>query len=100
MSGGSSGLGLATCHDLHAQGGYVAVLDISQDAGIASIEQLGSDRARFFCTDVSDTSSITSAISSIKDWIEQTARPIAGVISAAGVGNPGKACLQVSLIVT
>ncbi|KAJ9646414.1 hypothetical protein H2199_002463 [Coniosporium tulheliwenetii] len=54
ISGGASGLGLATAKDLHSHGAYVSILDMDADAGEALIKELGS-RAAFFTTDVSET---------------------------------------------
>ncbi|KAK0261543.1 hypothetical protein B0A54_06409 [Friedmanniomyces endolithicus] len=70
ISGGASGLGLATVRDLHAHGGYIAILDLNAENGNKVVSELG-DRTAFFETD-------------------QTKKPIGGVIPAAGVGFPGK----------
>ena len=46
ISGGASGLGLATARDLHAHGAYVSLLDLNSDAGSSIVSELGS-RAKF-----------------------------------------------------
>lgn len=90
VSGGSSGLGLATCEALYSQGGYIAIVDLNQDAGEQAVKMLGPERAAFFEADVSSTESIESALKGVAKWVGSTGKAIGGVISAAGVGNPGK----------
>ncbi|AYC32936.1 3-hydroxyacyl-CoA dehydrogenase [Pseudomonas cavernae] len=51
LTGGSSGLGLATARELIAQGGKVVLADINAEAGAARAEELGS-LARFVQTDI------------------------------------------------
>lgn len=91
ITGGSSGLGLATGEDLHSQGGYIAILDLNQDAGEEAVKQFGS-RAKFFECDVTSTENIESAVKGAVDWVKSTGKPIGAIISGAGVGNPGKVC--------
>lgn len=90
ISGGSSGLGLATARNLHERGGYIAILDLNADSGADAVKELGSERSCFFEADVSDTESIAKAVEGVSKWIQETKKPIGGIISAAGVGNPGK----------
>lgn len=90
ITGGSSGLGLATARELHSHGGYIAILDMNTDAGEEVVKELGSDRSRFFEVDVTDTDSIANALKGTSAWVKKTGRQIGGVVSAAGVGNPGK----------
>lgn len=91
ITGGSSGLGLATAEDLYSQGGYVVLLDLNEEAGQEAAKQLGSN-ATFYECDVTDTESIEKAIKSSVEWTQKTEKPLGGVVSAAGVGNPGKVC--------
>ncbi|PCH05259.1 Short-chain dehydrogenase/reductase SDR [Penicillium occitanis (nom. inval.)] len=90
ISGGCSGLGLATARDLHQAGAYVALLDVNADAGSAVIQELGEQRAKFLQADVTDTSSLETAVNSTVEWIKQTGSVLAGVVAAAGVGLPAK----------
>lgn len=53
-------------------------------------EELGRDRARFFQVDVSDTDSLAAAVKSTLAWVQETSKPIGGVVCCAGVGLPGK----------
>ena len=89
VSGGASGLGLATVRDLHAHGGYIAILDLNADVGSKTVSELGS-RTKFWEVDMTETEQLESAVNSIVDWTKQTGAPIGGVIPAAGVGNPAK----------
>ncbi|KAF1966654.1 NAD(P)-binding protein [Bimuria novae-zelandiae CBS 107.79] len=88
ISGGASGLGLATAHDLHAHGAYVSLLDLNADAGSDIVSSLG-PRAKFFEVDVSDTDAIAAAIAGTVAWVKETGKPIGGVVAGAGVGLPG-----------
>jgi len=88
ISGGVSGLGLATARTLHASGAYVSLLDLNADNGAKISSELG-DRALFFETDVSDTSSIAAAIAGTVEWVKKTGAEIGGVVAGAGVGLPG-----------
>ena len=89
ISGGASGLGLATVRDLHSHGGYIAILDLNADNGAKIVSELG-DRTKFFEVDVTETSSMESAINNAVTWIKQTNKPIGAIIPAAGVGMPAK----------
>ena len=89
VTGGSSGLGLATCEDLLAQGGYIAILDMNTDSGEAAAKKLGS-KAVFFECDVTETDSIEQAVKGAAAWAKEKGKPIGGIVSAAGVGLPGK----------
>jgi NAD(P)-dependent dehydrogenase (short-subunit alcohol dehydrogenase family) len=89
ISGGCSGLGLATARDLHGAGAYVSLLDLNSDAGAELVKELGA-RARFFETDVSDTASVEAAVSGTAAWIKETGKDLGGVVAAAGVGGAQK----------
>ncbi|KAH7394406.1 3-hydroxyacyl-CoA dehydrogenase type-2 [Pyrenochaeta sp. MPI-SDFR-AT-0127] len=88
ISGGVSGLGLATARALHAQGAYVSLLDLNADNGSKVVSELGS-RSKFFETDVSNTESIASAVKGSVAWTKETGKEIGGVVAGAGVGLPG-----------
>jgi 3-hydroxyacyl-CoA dehydrogenase / 3-hydroxy-2-methylbutyryl-CoA dehydrogenase len=89
VSGGCSGLGLATARDLHRAGAYVMLLDLNASAGESVVQELG-ESSKFAETDVSDTSSIENAVNATIEWIKQTGKPLGGVVAAAGVGMPAK----------
>jgi NAD(P)-dependent dehydrogenase (short-subunit alcohol dehydrogenase family) len=88
ISGGVSGLGLATARALHAQGAYVSLLDLNAENGSKTVSELGS-RAKFFETDVSSTEAIADAIKGTVAWVKETGKEVGGVIAGAGVGLPG-----------
>jgi len=89
ISGGASGLGLATVRDLTGRGGYVAVLDLNVENGEKLVKGLG-NRTKFFEADMSETESVQAAVAGVVEWIKHTGKPIGAVIPAAGVGLPGK----------
>jgi NAD(P)-dependent dehydrogenase (short-subunit alcohol dehydrogenase family) len=89
ISGGCSGLGLATARDLHSAGAYVSLFDLNEDAGEEVVKELG-DRAKFFECDVSETDSVQKAIDGTAAWIKQTGKHLGGVVAAAGVGAAQK----------
>jgi NAD(P)-dependent dehydrogenase (short-subunit alcohol dehydrogenase family) len=89
ISGGCSGLGLATARDLHDAGGYISLVDLNADAGAELVKEFGS-RARFFETDVSNTESVEQAVNGTAAWIKETGKELGGVVAAAGVGAAQK----------
>ncbi|KAF2158573.1 hypothetical protein M409DRAFT_30943 [Zasmidium cellare ATCC 36951] len=89
VSGGASGLGLATAEELYANGGYVAILDMNPANGEKVIKQLG-DRAKFFEVDVTESESLEAAVNGTVAWIKQTGKPMGGILPLAGVGLPAK----------
>lgn len=62
VSGGASGLGLATTLRLLEAGTRVLVLDLNNDEGNRLAEQ-HPEQLRFFCTDVTDAQAVNQAIS-------------------------------------
>lgn len=63
ITGGASGLGHATARHLVEQhGARVVILDTNAEAGAAAAADLGSDRALFVQTDVSDEDSVRAAL--------------------------------------
>ncbi|MEH6825226.1 MAG: 3-hydroxyacyl-CoA dehydrogenase [Motiliproteus sp.] len=61
VTGGASGLGLASCRQLAQQGAKIAAFDLNQQAGDALVVELGS-QAMFVKVDVTDSTSIEAAI--------------------------------------
>lgn len=54
------------------------------------IQAVGGGKIKFFETDVTGTESIAAAIKGTLEWVKETGKEVGGVITAAGVGNPGK----------
>ncbi|KAI2626019.1 short chain dehydrogenase [Hypomontagnella submonticulosa] len=88
VSGGASGLGQACVEEICRNGGNAAVLDLNEENGAAVVKTLPSGTGKFFVCDVTQTDSIAAAVKRIVEWIQQTGKPLGGVIPAAGVGNP------------
>ena len=65
ISGGASGLGQETARYFSAQGAYVAILDINQDAGEATVQELGDTNTMFCNTDVTNEESVQTAINAV-----------------------------------
>jgi NAD(P)-dependent dehydrogenase (short-subunit alcohol dehydrogenase family) len=78
VTGGASGLGLATTKRLLDAGAQVVVLDIR---GKEAVDELG-DRATFAQTDVTDEAAVTAALD-----IAESLGPVRIVINCAGTGN-------------
>jgi NAD(P)-dependent dehydrogenase (short-subunit alcohol dehydrogenase family) len=78
VTGGASGLGLATTERLLDAGAQVVVLDIR---GKEAVAELG-DRAAFAETDVTDEAAVTAALD-----IAESLGPVRIVINCAGTGN-------------
>ncbi len=61
VTGGASGLGLATVKALHDQGASVVILDLPSSNGEFVAKELG-DRVRFAAGDVTDEASVVAAL--------------------------------------
>ena len=79
VTGGASGLGLATARHLIAAGARVFIVDLPSSDGVAVAEQIG---ARFLPTDVTDEQQVAAAIAATDN--------LRIVANCAGVATPGK----------
>jgi phosphoribosyl-ATP pyrophosphohydrolase/phosphoribosyl-AMP cyclohydrolase/histidinol dehydrogenase len=87
ISGGSSGLGLATAATLLQSGANVSILDLNPPPS-DSFPSIDSSRTLFSKTDVSSTESLQSAVKKTIKWIQETThKPLAGTICSAGIGT-------------
>ena len=68
----------------------MVILDVSTESGEELVSKLGSTKALFHETDVSSSSSITSAVQASLEFINKTGHELGGVIPAAGVSLPAK----------
>lgn len=84
----ASGLGLATAEELVRAGGHVSILDMNEENGASVISRFGSDKARFFRCNVTETESIAAAVRGTVEWVQQSGKPLGGVIPAAGISLP------------
>jgi len=85
ISGGASGLGLATAARLVAGGGSVALLDVQDEAGRKAAAALGAAASYHHC-DVTSDSAVDAAV-------QAAATHMGGLnvsVSCAGVATPGK----------
>jgi NAD(P)-dependent dehydrogenase (short-subunit alcohol dehydrogenase family) len=85
VTGGASGLGLATAERLAAAGGYVTIVDLPTSQGKAIAEKLG-DAVAFAPADVTDPDDIAAALAGIAD----SGRDLRIVVNCAGIGTPAK----------
>ncbi|KAF9266710.1 3-hydroxy-acyl-CoA-dehydrogenase [Marasmius fiardii PR-910] len=81
VSGGSSGLGLGTVHQLLEEKAFVSVLDLSSPP-----KDIGSlPRVKFFKTDITKVDEIEKAVDGTVEWTQSTGATLGGVINCAGV---------------
>jgi NAD(P)-dependent dehydrogenase (short-subunit alcohol dehydrogenase family) len=80
VTGGSSGLGLATARELVEQGGRVVLVDINADAGAAAAEELGAS-ARFVRADITREDDARQAVAAaLEDF-----GGLHGLVNCAGI---------------
>jgi NAD(P)-dependent dehydrogenase (short-subunit alcohol dehydrogenase family) len=80
ISGGASGLGLATAERLVAAGANVALIDLPTSDGAAHADRLGA-RARFLAADVTQPDQVAAALAKVN-----AQAPIRGIVHTAGRG--------------
>jgi NAD(P)-dependent dehydrogenase (short-subunit alcohol dehydrogenase family) len=81
VTGGASGLGLATSKALLDRGAWVVILDLPTSNGEAVAAELG-DRARFAPADVTDEDAVAAALD-----IADSLGPLRIVVNCAGTGD-------------
>ncbi|MGW9566995.1 3-hydroxyacyl-CoA dehydrogenase [Prescottella equi] len=81
VTGGASGLGLATVKALHDQGASVVILDLLSSNGEVVAKELG-DRVRFAAGDVTDEASVVAALD-----LAESLGPLRVTVNCAGIGN-------------
>lgn len=86
ISGGASGLGLATARRVIEAGGSAALLDVNAEQGTASAKALGK-RAIFLQTDVSDEDVVRASMKKAASFMGG----ITLAVNCAGVLMPGRA---------
>lgn len=82
ITGGASGLGLATAERLVAAGGHVTLIDLPSSDGAAIADKLG-ERARFVAGDVTDADAFGAAL----DVAEEQGEGLRGLVHCAGAGR-------------
>ncbi|KOU58955.1 3-hydroxy-2-methylbutyryl-CoA dehydrogenase [Streptomyces sp. MMG1533] len=81
VTGGASGLGLATARRITDRGGRVVIADISEEQGAKAVADLG-DAARFVRADVTDASAVEAALDAAREH-----GPLRCVVHCAGRGG-------------
>ncbi|WP_278262497.1 3-hydroxyacyl-CoA dehydrogenase [Nocardia sp. AG03] len=81
VTGGASGLGLATVRELHAQGAKVVIVDLASSNGAAIAKELG-DGVVFAPADVTDETAVSAALDAA-----QALAPLRITVNCAGIGN-------------
>jgi NAD(P)-dependent dehydrogenase (short-subunit alcohol dehydrogenase family) len=81
VTGGASGLGLATAHALHDRGATVTIVDLDSTLGEAAATAVG-DRARFVAADITEAESMGRAFD-----VAQASGPIRAIVHCAGRGG-------------
>ena len=94
----ASGLGLATAKLIQSVGGAVAILDRNEDAWKDIASSFSQEAARFYRTDVTNTENIADALSSVAAWSHENARPLGGLVAAAGIGNAERVCRALTAV--
>ncbi|UWF77363.1 MULTISPECIES: SDR family NAD(P)-dependent oxidoreductase [Microbacterium] len=82
VTGGASGLGLATARRLAASGAHVTIVDLPGSAGEEVAAELG---GHFAPSDVTDVDQIRAAVEAA-----QAAAPLRVVVNCAGIAPPAK----------
>ena len=85
ISGGASGLGLATAQRIIKAGGHVTLLDINDEQGAASAADLG-ERASYINTDVANEESVQKAMAAANDFMGG----ITLAVNCAGIATAGR----------
>jgi NAD(P)-dependent dehydrogenase (short-subunit alcohol dehydrogenase family) len=82
VTGGASGIGLASARRLAALGARVVVLDMNEEKGEAAAQELG---GRFVAANVTSEEEVQAAID-----VATGLGPLRAVLNAAGVGNAAR----------
>jgi NAD(P)-dependent dehydrogenase (short-subunit alcohol dehydrogenase family) len=85
ITGGASGLGLATVKRLSSQGSRIAIWDLNREAGEKTVGELG-ENAIFSPVDVSDETSVAAAMEAVVSKFGT----IHAAVNCAGIGIPAK----------
>ncbi|KQY77915.1 3-hydroxy-2-methylbutyryl-CoA dehydrogenase [Microbacterium sp. Root1433D1] len=82
ITGGASGLGLATARRLVAAGAHVTIIDLASSKGAETADELG---GLFVAADVTNADEVQAAVAAA-----QAAAPLRVVVNCAGIAPPAK----------
>jgi NAD(P)-dependent dehydrogenase (short-subunit alcohol dehydrogenase family) len=82
VTGGASGLGLATAVELAGAGAHVVIADLPDSAGTQRAAEMG---GTFVPVDVTDETTVQQAVDAAS-----AAAPLRIVVNCAGIGTPGR----------
>ncbi|MCK2034664.1 SDR family NAD(P)-dependent oxidoreductase [Microbacterium sp. SSW1-49] len=82
ITGGASGLGLATARRIVAAGGHVTIIDLASSRGAEIADELG---GLFVAADVTSVDEVQAAVATA-----QAAAPLRIVVNCAGIAPPAK----------
>ncbi|MFK3677757.1 SDR family NAD(P)-dependent oxidoreductase [Microbacterium sp. NPDC090218] len=82
ITGGASGLGLATARRLVAAGAHVTIIDLASSKGAEVADELG---GLFVAADVTSADEVRAAVAAA-----QSAAPLRVVVNCAGIAPPAK----------
>jgi NAD(P)-dependent dehydrogenase (short-subunit alcohol dehydrogenase family) len=82
ITGGASGLGLATARRLSAAGAHVTIIDLASSKGAEVADELG---GLFVAADVTSADDVRDAVAAA-----QAAAPLRVVVNCAGIAPPAK----------
>ncbi|MFK0240037.1 MULTISPECIES: SDR family NAD(P)-dependent oxidoreductase [unclassified Microbacterium] len=82
ITGGASGLGLATARRLVAAGAHVTIIDLASSKGAEVADELG---GLFVAADVTSADEVQAAVAAA-----QSAAPLRVVVNCAGIAPPAK----------
>jgi NAD(P)-dependent dehydrogenase (short-subunit alcohol dehydrogenase family) len=86
VTGGASGLGLATVRRLHDAGASVVILDLPSSNGTTVAKELGA-RAAFAAGDVTSPEDVTAALDAAQALADGPPRIL---VNCAGIGNAAR----------
>ncbi|MCI4566732.1 SDR family NAD(P)-dependent oxidoreductase [Lysobacter sp. CFH 32150] len=86
VTGGVSGLGFAVAQHLVAHGGKVALFDVNDDKGAATVATLGEANARYFKTDVTDEAGVVANVNTAREFLGG----LNAAINCAGILGAGR----------
>lgn len=81
VTGGASGLGLASARRLAARGAHVVLLDLPGSAGAAMADAIGG-KTSFAAADITDAEAVAAAVDTARGQA-----PLRAVVHCAGLGG-------------